>query len=283
LARLAGKRVVVTVHRLDWAAEKWRAPARALLKLAERIAVGAAHRLIAVSADLARHLRERHGVEATVISNAVPESAVRPLSGMRARFGLEAGAYVLFLGRLVPEKRPDWLLRAFLEGGERRGGLKLVLAGGESGTAGYVRGLKAMAGGDPRVVFTGNVSGRDKEEVLSNALLFVLPSRLEGHPIALLEARGYGLGCLASDIGPHREVVRDGLDGVLFRTEDYRDFAAKLESMLSDPVRVRELGRRAGEDAASRPGWDEVAAATLDVYRSLPRRPGRLPGRPAPG
>ncbi|OGD27398.1 MAG: hypothetical protein A2Y56_03410, partial [Candidatus Aminicenantes bacterium RBG_13_63_10] len=254
IARLVGRRVVVTVHRLDWAADKWSPPARAMLKLAERTATLAAHRLIAVSVDVAGYLRRCYGASAAVIPNAVPPARIRPLSGMGRRFGLETKKYVLFLGRLVPEKRPDWLIRAFLEHSARRGDLKLVLAGGSSGTEGYVRKLKDMAGNDPRVVFTGNVVSRDKEEVFSNALLFVLPSRLEGHPIALLEARGYGLGCLASDIDPHREIVRDGLDGVLFRADDYLDFTAKLEALLSEPRRIREVGRRAGENAASRPG-----------------------------
>lgn len=269
LARVAGKRAAVTVHRLDWAADKWSPPARAMLKLAERVAVLAAHRLIVVSADLAGHLRLRHGVEASVIPNAVPRGTIRPLTGAGRRFGLEAGEYVLFLGRLVPEKRPDWLIRAFLESAARREGLKLVLAGGASGTESYVRRLRDLAEGDQRIVFTGNVGGGEKEEIFSNALLFVLPSRLEGHPIALLEARGYGLGCLVSDIAPHREVVRDGRDGVLFRAGDYGDFAAKLEALLDDPVRVREMGQRAAEAAASGPGWEDVVSETLAVYRSL--------------
>ncbi|MBN2199833.1 MAG: glycosyltransferase family 4 protein [Candidatus Aminicenantes bacterium] len=279
LARLSGRRVVVTVHRLDWAADKWGGPARMMLKLAERLAARSAHAVAAVSADTARYLSDRYGIEAAVIPNAVPPAGRRPLSEMGPRFGLEARKYLLFLGRLVPEKRPDWLIRAFLEIADRSGGMKLVLAGGASGTEDYVRRLRNAARGDPRIVFTGNVTGTDKEELMSNALLFVLPSRLEGHPIALLEARGYGLGCLASDIDAHREVVADGVDGILFRADDYREFAAALRKLLGDPERIRELGRKALEAEASRPGWEDVVTRTLRLYRSLAARlpkPGGL-------
>jgi len=275
LARTVGRRVLVTVHRLDWAADKWSPPARMMLKLAERLAVGSAHAVVAVSGDTARHIRRRHGVEATVIPNAVPPAQRRPLSGMGPRFGLEARKFVLFLGRLVPEKRPDWLVRAFLEAPASFEGLKLVLAGGASGTEGYVQRMRGMAGGDPRIVFTGNVAGEDKEELLANALLFVLPSRLEGHPIALLEARGYGLGCLVSDIDAHREVMADGEDGILFRADDYREFAAALRKLLGDPARIRELGRKALEAETSRPGWEDIVTKTLGLYRALAARSGR--------
>lgn len=275
LARAAGRRVLVTIHRLDWAADKWSPPARMMLKIAERLAVRSAHAVVAVSGDTAGHIRRRYGIEATVIPNAVPPAGRRPLSGMGTRFGLEPRKYVLFFGRLVPEKRPDWLVRAFLEAPASSQGLKLVLAGGASGTENYVRRLRDMAGGDPRIVFTGNVAGEDKEELLTNALLFVLPSRLEGHPIALLEARGYGLGCLVSDIDAHREVVADGKDGILFRADDYGGFAAALRRILGDPARIRDLGRRALEAETSRPGWEDVVTKTLSLYRSLAARSGR--------
>jgi glycosyltransferase involved in cell wall biosynthesis len=225
--------------------------------------------VIAVSDSLRQGLAADHGAASVVIPNGVIPPGVRPPGRMAARHGLKAGGYILFLGRLVPEKRADWIIRAFL--GRRGGpeGLKLVLAGTSSGTHGYVRSLRSLAGADPRVVFTGEVRGEDKDEIFSNALLFILPSRLEGLPIALLEARGAGLGCLASDIAVHREIVRDGTDGRLFRAADFHDFAARLDELLADPARIIEMGRRAREATASRPDWDEVVRRTVAVYESV--------------
>jgi glycosyltransferase involved in cell wall biosynthesis len=269
IPRLFGRRVVVTVHRRDWKADKWGRPARAMLKAAEWAAVRIPRAVIAVSKSIRRQLLADYGAKSTVIPNGYTAARVRPPGRMAARFGLDPEGYVLFLGRLVPEKRPDWLVRAFLGRRGQADGLKLVLAGASSGTDEYVRGLKALAGDDPRVVFAGEVRGEDKEELFSNALLFVLPSRLEGMPIALLEARGSGRGCLASDIAAHREIVHDGIDGSLFRWDDFADFQARLDDLLADRARTGELGRRAGETMASLPGWDEVVRRTLEVYSSV--------------
>ncbi|MDD8026269.1 MAG: glycosyltransferase family 4 protein [Acidobacteriota bacterium] len=269
LPRLFGRRVVVTIHRRDWAADKWKAPARLLLKAAEWAAVRTPRAVIAVAATIRDGLAKGGRTSPVVIPNGFVAPLPLPPGPASARFGLAARRYVLFLGRLVPEKRPDWLIRAFLERRSKGDGLKLVLAGASSGTDDYVRGLKALAGSDPRIVFTGEIRGQDKDEIASNALLFVLPSRLEGYPIALLEALGAGLGCLASDIPPHREIVRDGVDGLLFRSDDFADFKARLDGLLSDPARIAALGREARDAAAARPDWDAVVRRTIEVYRAV--------------
>jgi glycosyltransferase involved in cell wall biosynthesis len=269
IPRLCGRRVVVTVHRRDWAADKWGGPARAMLKAAEWSSVRIPRAVIAVSESLRAQLLADHGKEAAVIPNGFAALRMRAPGRMAARYGLEPEGYILFLGRLVPEKRPDWLIRAFLGRRNRDDRLKLVLAGASSGTDAYVRGLKALAGNNPGIVFSGEVRGADKEELFTNALLFVLPSRLEGMPIALLEARGAGRGCLASDIPVHREIIRDGVDGRLFRRDDFADFQARLDGLLADRALIQELGRRAGQATAALPGWEEVLRRTLEVYRSV--------------
>lgn len=269
IPRLLGRRVVVTIHRRDWAADKWKPPARALLKAAEWTAVRVPQALLTVSAAIRDGLAADYGVSSRVIPNGFRAPSPLPLGRDAARFGLSARGYVLYLGRLVPEKRPDWLIRAFRQRRAGEGGLKLVLAGSSSGTDEYVRGLKALAGSDPRIIFTGEIGGEIKNEIFTNARLFVLPSRLEGHPVALLEARGAGLGCLVSDIPAHREVIRDGEDGLLFRTDDFDDFQARLDSLLADPHRIEQMGRKAREAMADRPNWSAVLRRTLEVYASV--------------
>jgi glycosyltransferase involved in cell wall biosynthesis len=272
LPRLLGRRIVCTVHRLDWQAEKWRWPARQLLRLAELVSVRVAHRTIVVSAGLRDHVRERHGRSAVLIPNGLDPAAFRPVDRVRQAYGLEGRDYVLFMGRLSPEKRVDWLIRSFLELPRPHSGgkpLRLVIAGGFNATENHVAELRRLAGDDPRIVFTGFVSGPEKEELLSNALVFVLPSRIEGLPIVLLEAMGYGLCAVASDISPHREIVTDGVDGVLFDTSHRDDLTARLQALLDRPQRISALGRSARKKIAERPGWDEVVARTEAVYRDL--------------
>ena len=277
IPRFAGRKVVATIHRLDWASEKWGRTARLLLKMGERASVSFPNRTIAVSRDLRQAILSRDGRETIVIPNGIDPSPPRPLSTAAAKYGLSEKQYLLFMGRLVPEKRPEWIIKAFTEIRRRGGipeGFKLVIAGGSSETAAYVRSLKTAAKDDPQIILPGYVRGEEKEELLSHALAFVLPSRLEGNPIALLEAKSYGLGCLVSDIEAHKEIITDQEDGVFFRTDAYGDFLEKMNWIIDNPGRAAEMGRRAGESLRIRPGWDAVVEKTLEVYRRLLRHVG---------
>jgi glycosyltransferase involved in cell wall biosynthesis len=274
IPKLCGKKVVATIHRLDWQTEKWGRFAKAMLRLGERIAVRVPDRTIVVSEDLGAYVRATYGRTPIFLPNGFELPNPLPADLIAKRYGLEKNGYVLFLGRLVPEKRVDWLLRAFADprigsvapGGRR---FRLVIAGGSSATDGYVDRLWRDGAGRSDVLFTGAVWGREKEELLANARLVVLPSSLEGYPIVLLEAKSYGICCLASDIAPHREVIRDGRDGLLFDASRFDDFAAKLRSALDDPGRLDRLGCAARDELRTRPDWDAIAERTLDVYREL--------------
>lgn len=272
IPRLFGRKVVATIHRRDWEAEKWSGPARLLLRLAGAAAVRVPHRTIVVSGSMLAPRKGGNRRTFRIIPNGAEEPRPRPWAPIPGQPSLAPKKYLLFLGRLVPEKRADWLIRAFLRLGTAGGpieGLSLVIAGGSSGTDAYVGRLKRLAGPDPRIVFTGPVRGEEKEVLLSHALLFVLPSALEGYPIALLEAQSYGLGCLASDIPPHREIIRDGETGVLFRRDDPADLEARLRDLLAKPPLAEELGARARRSAKLHPTWAEVAERTLAVYEEI--------------
>jgi len=278
IPRILGKKIVTTIHRLDWAAEKWGGPARQVLKVGEILSARIPHAGIVVSKDLRDFFFRKYGRMMTFIPQGAFIPVLRPAKLIREKYGLCGKDYILFMGRLSPEKRVDWILRAMNSLRAREGGLKgvrLVIAGGTSATDSYVDGLKRIAASHPDIVFTGNVMGAEKEELLTNALLFVLPSSLEGLPIVLMEARNYGLGCLASDIPPHREVIRNEEDGLLFRAESFPDLAEKLAGLLQDRPRIEQLGSRASKRMLENPSWRDVAARTVEIYRGV-FRAGRL-------
>jgi glycosyltransferase involved in cell wall biosynthesis len=269
LSRLAGKKVVSTIHRLDWATEKWGRFAKALLKLAEFLSVKIPHRTIVVSEELQQYIRKKYGKDTLWIPNGAELPETKPLRLVKDKYLLSPKGYLLFLGRLVPEKRVDWLIKAFqnlLRTSSKAANLKLVIAGGSSGTDEYVRKLRSMSRDYPNIIFTGFVWGEEKKELLSHALAFVLPSYLEGLPIALLEAKSYGLCCLASDIPAHREAIRHGQDGLLFRHSSLSDLGDKLGSLIDNPQRAEEMGKKAREEVGNRPTWQDVTLKVLEVY-----------------
>ncbi len=272
LSRLFGRKTVATIHRLDWATDKWKTPAKLALKAGEWISVRFPQRTIVVSEELRHYIHNKYGREAIHISHGIRLPAPVPAEILRTKFGLKEKGYILFMSRLVPEKRADWMVRAFREQKKKGflpGEIKLVIAGGEGGSPAYVQRLKDIAEGAPDVVFTGYATGRLKEELLSQAMLFVLPSDLEGFPIVLMEAMSYGLACLCSDIVPHREAVRNGVDGQLFRTADFSDFGAKLRELVERPERRKALGDEALARMRKRPSWMDVVRQTEAVYRTI--------------
>ena len=180
---------------------------------------------------------------------------------------LETEGYLLFVGRLVPEKAPDLLLESF-----RRmpGQLKLVLAGGESFTAGFASTLIEQSRLDARVVMPGYVFGRQLASLYRNARLFVLPSLLEGLPLTLLEAVSFGLPVVASDIPPHLEVLgADGPGHRIFRAGDGDDLASALRRSLVDPAAERAGARELQARVRAAYDWDLAVSELEALYRRL--------------
>jgi glycosyltransferase involved in cell wall biosynthesis len=278
-------KVVLTAHGLDYDRAKWGKGARSVLKFAAWMSARVPDVTIAVSRALADYYARRHDREAVYIPNGVPQMRSHPLSvladgdGTR-EMGLERGRYLLFVGRLVPEKMPDLLIRAF-----RRlpGDLKLVFAGGTSFTNDYVDSLLRLAAADPRVVFTGYVYGAVLEALYSNAAAFVLPSDLEGLPLTLLEAAASGTPVVVSDIPPHLEVlVTNGPGRRLFPTGDLDGLTDALRVVLADQEAEREGAAVLRQHVLRCYRWDDAVDATEAVYHRLVRPPRRLYPVPSP-
>jgi len=221
-----------------------------------------------VSRALETHYRDHYHGHPVYAPNGVNDAVRRPADAIRA-WGLRPGSFILSVGRLVPEKSLELLIRAF---GRVPTDKRLVIAGGESHSQDYVDGLHAMST-DPRVVFTGYVYGTVFEELLSNAYLFVTASEVEGLPLTLLEAMSYGLCVLASDIPPHLEAL-DGL-GHVFRRGDEGDLAARLQALADDPDGVTAMSGQLQARVRDRYAWEPVAATMAHVYEDLAGRSGR--------
>jgi glycosyltransferase involved in cell wall biosynthesis len=241
---------------------------------------------ICVSETLSRELALKHGRHVEFIPNGVSLIEERDDSVLDEH-GLEPRRYVLFASRLVPEKGCHYLIEAW-----RRGGfdMPLVMAGESSFSDEYVARLRAAAAaaappvggthgsaeagreslsGDShaRIVFPGYVYGARLASLFENAALFVLPSDLEGMPIVLLEALGYGTPVLASDIPPNREVL--GRFGRTFKAGSVEDLRGSLADCLGDIGELRSEAQGAREVIKRDFDWNVVTSQTVDVYEML--------------
>ncbi|MHB1325370.1 MAG: glycosyltransferase family 4 protein [Thermoleophilia bacterium] len=255
-------RTVATVHALDWQREKWGRGGRAVLKAGERASARFPRKTIVVSRDLQRYFRERYGRETIYIPNGVNLIEPPVSAELIINFGIVPGRYILFLGRLVPEKGCHDLIAAYLESGID---LPLVVAGGSSHSDEYVERLKRQAAG--RVIFTGNVEGEMLTQLSGHAGIFVLPSMLEGLPIVVLEMLMLGVPVLASDIGPSREVLNDGEFGGLYHAGDVADLREKLIWALGNLGELKEKATAGRKHVQTANDWDDIAEQTEHVYQ----------------
>ncbi len=261
LPRLARSRTVVTVHGLDWQRGKWGRFATWFLRYCEKPAVHFPDKTIVVSRTLQDYFRERHHAETVMIPNGTNPGTMRPPNRIK-RWGLDKRRYVLWVGRLVPEKGCHYLIEAFRK---TKTDAHLVMAGGSSFSDSYVESLERLRGDDERIQMIGYVYGDVLEELWSNAYLVVQPSILEGLSISLIEALSYGRCVLASDIPENLEVVEDS--AVTFKSRDIQDLRSKLQLCLDHPEMVEATASRCRELAESKYSWPRLVEATEQVYK----------------
>jgi glycosyltransferase involved in cell wall biosynthesis len=258
LPRLLGKKTTVTVQGLDWQRKKWGRVASAVLRLGERASVHLPNATMVVSQTLQRRYREIHGIEAFYVPNG---GVLRERSEPRKilEWGLEPGKYVLFLGRFSPEKGCHLLVEAFEQ---IETDVKLVMAGPSSYCDDYSRELRSHA--SDRIRMLNSVSGDTLDELLTNAMIFVLPSDLEGLSLALLDAMGAGLCVLTSDVPENREVV-DGA-GFTFQRGDAADLADRLRFLIANPAVREAAGKTAKKRIVEHYQWQKVAEEIEKAY-----------------
>ena len=265
LPKLFRRRIVVTVHGLDWQRAKWGNFASYVIKFGERLAAKYADEVIVLSKNVQQYFADTYHREVTYIPNGINRPVRREAQMITEKYGLEKDGYLLSLGRIVPEKGLHYLIEAFAGIETDR---KLVIAGGNSHAVEYMEQIHRMASQDKRIIMTDFVQGQMLEELYSNAYAFVLPSDVEGMALTLLEAMSFGDCCLVSDICENTEVVED--KALVFRKGDVKDLRAKLEFMLTHPEVVHEYGRQSADFICGKYRWDEVVDETVRLYRGVP-------------
>lgn len=262
IPKMFGKRVVVTIHGLDWQRAKWGNFASHVIKFGEKMAARHADEVIVLSRNVQQYFKEEYGREVTYIPNGINRPERRKADLIREKYGLEKDGYFLFLARIVPEKGLHYLIEAYQKLDTDK---KLVIAGGNSQAVEYMEQIHEMAAKDDRILMTDFVQGQTLEELYSNAYAFVLPSDVEGMALSLLEAMSYGNCCLVSDICENTEVVEE--QALHFRKGDVKDLQEKLQYLLEHPDTVERLRSGSADFICGKYNWDEVVDETLRLYR----------------
>ncbi len=261
LPKLFGKKCIATIHGLDHQRAKWGRFALWYILFGEKCAVKYADEIIVLSRNVQEYFKREYNRPTVFIPNGIKKAVLKNANQITKSYGLTKDSYILYLGRLVPEKGISYLIEAFKQTNTDK---KLVIAGGSSDAQEYEDEIRSVAKGDDRILFTGFVQDEVLEELYSNAYLYVLPSELEGMPMSLLEAMSHGNCCLTSDIAECLEVTED--KGVSFRNGDVADLREKLQYLCDNPQKVYEYKEHSADFVCKKYNWDDVVHKTLELY-----------------
>ncbi|MDY6973689.1 MAG: glycosyltransferase family 4 protein [Thermodesulfobacteriota bacterium] len=260
VARMLGLKVVITNHGPDYDRVKWGRMAKFMLRLGEYFGGRFANEVIVVSSVISDIIKERCNRRSNLIYNGVSRPERSKQHGFLTQIGARPNNYVLAVARFVPEKGLHDLIGAFRASGCS---YKLVISGDADHETAYSRNLRRMASVDDRVILTGYITGEPLNQVYANARLFVLPSYHEGLPIALLEALGYGLSVLVSDIPANKEVELPAER--YFRCGDVGDLKEKMEILLKKGFSEEEQ-ENISNQIEEKYNWIRIAEQTIGVY-----------------
>ncbi len=262
--------VITTFHSRDYFHQKWNAFAKRCLHFAEWMTCTVPEKTIVISQTLADYATRTYRKDFVMIPNGADVHTSKRTDCLK-ELGIKEGLYLLSVSRLIRHKGIHYLIKAFQalkETGELPGnGWKLVIVGTHAQTEDYMEYLHFLAAGDTDIIFTGERSGEELAQLYSHAGVFVQPSEDEGLSLALLEALGYGLPCVVSDIPANLEAIAQC--GVSFESKNILDLKQKLSALINRPDIMSMLGTVARERAQAEYDWQAIARRTLAVYESL--------------
>ena len=269
IPRLFGVPSLMEGHGLEWQRSKYSPRAQKIMKAMEKLTARLNNHLIMCSEGQVKYFRKEYGRSSVCIPGAVylPADNAGESSNILTRCDIEPKKFFLFMGRLVQDKNPDYLIKAFIR--TSLCGYKLVVAGGNDAMPEYVSYLHNLGGVCGDVVFTGPVYGEDKACLLRNAYCFCLPSTIEGLSIVMMEASSYKLPIIASDIDANREFLGD--NAVYVEPENEDDLVEALEYASAHPTEMSQLVELNFEKLVKQYTWDKVAQKYQSYLKTIIR------------
>jgi glycosyltransferase involved in cell wall biosynthesis len=208
------------------------------------------------------------GVAARVVPNAIPFPPENVPA--RSEANKPGAVRLLFAGTFGERKGCHELVKAMAIVRDEGLDCHLDLVGREEYAGEEARLRREVETNDLGTVvnFVGQRSSKELAALYGDSDVFCLPSRLEGLPLALIEAMAYGLPAVATPVGCVKDLVIEGETGLLARTGDPISLASQLRRLIEDPELRRRLGQSGARHVAAHMGPNVVAAAWREIYTS---------------
>jgi glycosyltransferase involved in cell wall biosynthesis len=268
LLRLFGFRVVISVDGIEWLRQKWGPIQKTAHKLGARLAVRFADKVVADNKSVAEFYADHYGCScATIAYGAQPIWRSHDADEILSQFGLRAGGYCIFVGRIVPEKGVLQLIDAF----ERLAtDLSLVIVGDDAPTA-YRKAVWSRQ--SDRVRLVGYQYGHVCDQLLVNAKMYVSASMLEGTSPALLSAMSAGVCCLVNGIPENRNTTDGSV--ALYKKDDADDLVRMWQVFLDDPNLLAKVAASGQAHQRRCYDWDVIASQYLELFHDVEKSRSR--------
>lgn len=258
-----GRKVVMQSHGLEWKRTKYSVKKQKMIKRIEMWSAMTNKHWTMVSQEQTDYFREHYNRYCTTITCAVEMPGEAKQSDFLQRYGLKGNDYFLYMGRLVQDKNPDYLIKGFIAA--NLPDKKLVLCGGADGNDKYEAYLKGLA--NENVIFTGPIFGADKDAAFRHCYAFCIPSTLEGLPMSLLEAMSYGKIAIASDIPACHEAL--GESGIYVPYEDDKAITEAMKELTANEVKYEWQKEANKQRAQSTFSWAHTTKRYLEFLNTL--------------
>lgn len=261
LPKLFKKRVLSTVHGLDWKRERFGKLSSKMVKMGEMSIARCSTGIITLNKGDADYFMKKWNRKCFLINNgvAIPDVHIDCYD-----LEYEKDSYFLFASRITPEKDLKTLIKAFMKCKTNK---KLIVAGKGYHAGGYEDEAKKMAESNPNIVFLGHVSYERLCKLYVGAYAYVLPSTIEGQSIGLLEAMSFGVPCIVSDIPENLAVISDV--GYSFKVGDEKSLIDQINYSDTHYKEIKENGLKARERVIESYDINITANTTKKVIRKV--------------
>ncbi len=262
IPKIFAQTVVFQGHGFEWQRAKWSGKIKKIIKAVDLFTIRINNHITMVSEEQSRYIRSLDKESVTITPGVdIVDDTIE--SDIFNKFNIKRNSYVLYLGRLVQEKKADLLIESFNSADLKD--LQLIIAGDDPSEKQFIKSLHQKGSKNNNIIFLGAVFGDDKEALLQNCSAFCIPSELEGLPITLLEAMSYGKICIASDIPAHIEALDD--TGLFFSLNDSEDLKNKLIALENGSI--EQKGYLAKRRIKEKFTWNRIANKFDRFYKKI--------------
>lgn len=174
---------------------------------------------------------------------------------------------ILFAGTIIPRKGYVDLIKAFAKIAKKHPDWKVVIAG--NGEIENAKNIASEYDVSNQIIFPGWINGKKKEETFQKASIYCLASDGEGFPMGMLDAWTYGIPCVVTPVGGIPDIVKDGINGLIFPVGDIDILASKLDNLISNKELREKIIKAADQYVNNTFSIDNINNQLSNIYKRL--------------